>query len=65
MWFISLENRVTIRPVGVVSKNDVGPRRTLTRRLLWIFDPALREHTRRVRELSKLMKAVEHNITYH
>ena len=57
IWLISLENLVTIRPIGVVSKNDVGPRRTFTSRSLWIFDPALREHTRRVRELTKLTSA--------
>ena len=34
MW-MSLENRFKIRPRGVVSKNDIGDRRTFLSILLW------------------------------
>ena len=36
MVLISLENRLRIRPEGVVSKNDIGNRRMFTSSCLWI-----------------------------
>ena len=36
MVLISLENRLRIRPEGVVSKNDIGSRRMFTSSCLWI-----------------------------
>lgn len=41
IMYTSLENRFTILPRGVVSKNDMGERRTFRRRLLWIPRDAL------------------------
>ena len=39
MVLMSLENRLRIRPDGVVSKNDIGSRRMFTSNWLWIsFD---------------------------
>ena len=38
---MSLENRLRIRPEGVVSKNDIGSRRILTSNLLWISFEAI------------------------
>ena len=49
MVLMSLENRLRIRPDGVVSKNDIGSRRMFTSNRLWIsFDakmaPVAREN---------------------
>ena len=49
MVLMSLENRLRIRPDGVVSKNDIGSRRMFTSNWLWIsFDakmaPVAREN---------------------
>ena len=37
---ISLENRFMIRPIGVVSKNDIGDFKMLSNILLWRVDDA-------------------------
>lgn len=47
---MSFENLLTILPIGVVSKKDIGPRRTFVRSFSWILLPAFREQTRRVLE---------------
>ena len=38
---MSLENRLRIRPDGVVSKNDIGSRRIFTSNRLWISVEAI------------------------
>ena len=44
---MSLENRLRIRPEGVVSKNDIGSRRIFTSNLLWIsFDAIMAPRAR-------------------
>lgn len=39
--FISFENLAKIRPIGVVSKKDIGKRSAFVNKYLWIIMPAL------------------------
>ncbi|KAG1678458.1 Y-box factor [Nymphon striatum] len=47
--FTSRENRFMIRPIGVVSKNDIGALITLSSIILWIFLAAFVDPTVKVR----------------
>lgn len=39
--FISAENLPNIRPIGVISKKNIGSRKVLSRRYLCIFEAAV------------------------
>ena len=47
---MSLENRLRIRPEGVVSKNDIGSRRMFMSSRLWIITEAIMPPRARVND---------------